>query len=121
MRTIGLDLATRGQHEAALGDASGKVLRRNLKVKTRAADLDRLFDRARGKNGANEPLRLMTEPTGMSWHAVCVYAQKQGVESRLVSTNKVHDLRKYYKKHYKSDKVEIMVRDHHSDSPLTSP
>jgi transposase len=109
MQTIGLDLATKGQHKAALGDASGKVVRRNLKVKTRAADLDRLFKRARGKNGANEPVRLMTEPTGMSWHPVCVYAQKQGVEPHLVSTNKVHDLREYYKKHYKSDKVDSIV------------
>lgn len=109
MRTIGLDLATKGQHKAALGDANGKVVRRNLKVKTRAADLDRLFNQARGGNGANEPLRLMVEPTGMSWHAVCVYAQKQGVEPHLVSTNKVHDLREYYKKHYKSDKVDSIV------------
>lgn len=109
MRTIGLDLATKGQHKAALGDANGKVVRRNLKVKTRAADLDRLFDRARGENGAHEPLRLMMEPTGMSWHAVCVYAQKQGVEPYLISTNKVHDLRKFYKKHYKSDKVDSIV------------
>jgi transposase len=109
MRTLGLDLATKGQHKAALGDASGKVMRRNLKVKTRAADLDRLFNRARGKNEANEPLRLMTEPTGMTWHPICVYAQKQGVEPHLVSTNKVHDLREYYKKHYKSDKVDSIV------------
>ncbi len=65
MRTIGLDLATKGQHRAALGDASGKVIRRNLKVKTRAADLDRLFNWARGENSANEPVRLMMEPTGM--------------------------------------------------------
>jgi transposase len=109
MRTIGLDLATKGQHKAALGDANGKVVRHNLKVKTRAANLDRLFNQARGKNGANEPLRLMTEPTGMSWHPVCVYARKQGVESHLISTNKVHDLRQYYKKHYKSDKVDSIV------------
>jgi transposase len=51
----------------------------------------------------------MMEPTGMSWHAVCVYAHKQGVEPYLISTNKVHDLRKYYKKHYKSDKVDSVV------------
>jgi len=109
MRTIGLDLATKGQHKAALGDASGKVIRRNLKLKTRAADLDRLFHLARGGKGSNEPVRLMTEPTGMGWHPVCVYAQKQGVEPYLVSTNKVHDLREYYKKHYKSDKVDSIV------------
>jgi len=109
MRTIGLDLATKGRHKAALGDASGKVTRRNLKVKTRAEDLDRLFEQARGEDGDNEPVRLMMEPTGMSWHAVCVYARKQGVEPYLVSTNKVHDLREYYKKHYKSDKVDSIV------------
>ena len=109
MRTIGLDLATKGQHRAALGDASGKVIRRNLKVKTRAADLDRLFNLARGKNGDNEPVRLMMEPTGMGWHPICVYAQKRGVEPYLVSTNKVHDLREYYKKHYKSDRVDSIV------------
>lgn len=97
MRTIGLDLATKGQHKAALGDASGKVIRRNIKVKTRAAALERLFNQARGRGGADEPLRLMTEPTGMVWHAVCVYTQKRGVTPYLVSTNKVHDLREYYK------------------------
>jgi len=53
---------------------------------TRAADLDRLFNLARGGKGANELVRLMMEPTGMGWHPVCVYAQKRGVELYLVST-----------------------------------
>jgi len=109
MRTIGLDLATKGQHKAALGDASGKVLRRNVKVKTRASALDHLFHQARGGNGADEPLRLMLEPTGMGWHPVCVYAQKREVTPHLVSPTKVHDLRQYYKRHYKSDQVDSIV------------
>jgi transposase len=109
MRTIGLDLATKGQHRASLGDARGKVIRRNLKVKTRAVALDHLFNQARGDEGANPSLRLMMEPTGMSWHAVCVYAQKQSVEPYLVATPKVHDLRAYYKKHYKTDQVDSIV------------
>jgi transposase len=109
MRTIGLDLATKGQHRASLGDANGKLIRRNLRVKTRASALDQLFSQARGGPDGKEPLRLMLEPTGMSWHAVCVYAQKQGVEPYLVPTPKVHDLREYYKKHYKSDQVDSIV------------
>lgn len=109
MRTIGLDLATKGQHRASLGDANGKVIRRNLRVKTRASALDHLFNQARGEPDNNEPLRLMLEPTGMSWHAVCVYAQKQGVEPYVVPTPKVHDLREYYKKYYKTDQVDSIV------------
>ncbi len=109
MRTIGLDLATKGQHKAAIGNANGKVTRRNLKVKTRAAALDKLFNQARAGGRAEEPLRLMMEPTGMGWHPVCVYAQKREVEPYLVPTPKVHDLREYYKKHFKSDRVDSFI------------
>lgn len=109
MRTIGLDLATKGQHKAAISDASGQVVRRNVPVKTCAAALDHLFQQARGEGGADEPLRLMLEPTGMGWHPVCVYAQKRGVTPHLVSPSKVHDLREYYKKHFKSDQVDSTV------------
>jgi hypothetical protein len=49
------------------------------------------------------------EPTGMAWFPVAVFLIRNGVTVYLVNSQQVADLRKYFKKHAKSDRIDARV------------
>lgn len=109
MRIIGLDLALTAEHKALIADAQGQPLAPIVRLRTTASDLERLFQRAREGAAPDEPIWLVMEPTGMAWFPVAVYAQHHGVVPYLVNSQQVADLRRYYKKHAKSDRIDVRV------------
>jgi len=109
MRIIGLDLALTAEHKALIADAQGQPLAPILRLRTTARDLTRLFQRAREGTTADEPVLLVMEPTGMAWFPVSVFAQRYQVTAHLVNSQQVADLRRYYKKHAKSDRIDVRV------------
>lgn len=110
MRIIGLDLALAGRHKAVVADARGQPLTPVLAIHTRAADLARLMERAREHAAPDEDLVLVMEPTGMAWFPVAAFALRQPhVTVYLVNSQQVADLRRYYKKHHKSDRIDARV------------
>lgn len=54
-------------------------------------------------------LRFICEPTSMSWFPLAVYALSYGHEMVRVKGQKSHDLREYYSKHKKRDRVDAKV------------
>jgi transposase len=58
------------------------------------------------------------EPTGMAWFPVAVFCQRQGVKVYLVNSQQVADLRRYYRKHAKSDRIDARVL---ARLPIVSP
>jgi transposase len=58
------------------------------------------------------------EPTGMAWFPVAVYLVRHGITTYLVSSQQVADLRRYYKRHAKSDRIDARVL---SRLPLVNP
>lgn len=109
MRIIGLDLALTAEHKALLADARGQPLAPILRLRTTVSDLERLFQRAREGSAPDEPVLLIMEPTGMAWFPVAVVAQRHQVTVHLVNSQQVADLRRYYKKHAKSDRIDVRV------------
>jgi transposase len=109
MRIIGLDLALTAEHKALIADARGQPLAPILRLRTTASDLTRLFQRAREGTTPDEPVLLIMEPTGMAWFPVAVFAQRYQVTAHLVNSQQVADLRRYYKKHAKSDRIDVRV------------
>ncbi len=110
MRIIGLDLALTGSHKAVVADARGQPLTPVLVLRTTATDLQRLWDRAREGTVSEEDLVLVMEPTGMAWFPVAAWALRQPhVIVYLVNSQKVADLRRYYQKHHKSDRIDARV------------
>ena len=109
MRYIGLDLAQTTSHKAVVIDEGGQVITPVLSVKTSAISLVLLFEHAREGAPAEEPLIVVMEPTGMAWFPIAVFCQRQGVKVYLVNSQQVADLRRFYRKHAKSDRIDARV------------
>ncbi len=109
MRSIGIDLAITGAHKAVVLDERGRAVTPVLTVRTRAEEFDALCVRAREGAPADEPLVLVLEPTGWAWLPIAVYAQRQGIRVYLVNSRQVADLRRFYKRHAKSDRIDARV------------
>jgi transposase len=108
MRTIGLDLAVRTAHKAVVLDERGHFCTPILTVHTRSSDLDQLLARARDGAPSAE-VQLVMEPTGMAWFPIAVYYARQALPIYLVNSQEVADLRRYYKRHAKSDRIDARV------------
>jgi transposase len=109
MRTIGIDLAITGPHQAVIVDERGLAIGHAFRFVTDPADLEELLRRARKGADENERLRVVMEPTGLSWLPVASYCIQREVIVYLVNTQQVADLRKFYSKHAKSDRISARV------------
>lgn len=108
MRTIGIDLSVRGEHKAIVADEQGRFVGSVLTVYTDPGSLRHLLELAQ-KGNADGKLQAVMEPTGMAWFPVAVFLIRQGVTVYLVNSQQVADLRRYYKKHAKSDRIDGRV------------
>jgi len=108
MRTIGIDLSVRGEHKAVVVDESGRFGSPLLRFRTEPASMTRLLETAQEGNTDGQ-LQAVMEPTGMAWFPVAVFLIRHGVTVYLVNSQQVADLRKYFKKHAKSDRIDARV------------
>ena len=108
MRTIGIDLGVTGEHKAVVCDEKGQFISRVITFRNTAESLLALVAEAR-RGAEEEPLQAVMEPTGMAWFPVAVFLARQEVLNYLVNSQQVADLRKYYKKHAKSDRIDARV------------
>ncbi len=108
MRTIGIDLAVRGEHRAVVADEQGQYVTAVLKFNTTPAALGHLLVQARQTAPGCE-LQAVMEATAMSWFPVAAYLVRQGVRVYVVNCQQVADLRRYYKRHAKSDRIDARV------------
>jgi hypothetical protein len=109
MRTIGIDLAVSAAHKAVVADATGKFVSPLISFHTRWDDIERLVTRAREGVTPDYPLRAVLEPTGMAWFPVSVTLDQLGVIPYMVTGQKTHDLRRFYKRHSSSDRISARV------------
>jgi transposase len=109
MRTIGIELAVAGVHKAIVfDDRTGEFVTPVLTLHPEAGSLAALLERAR--QGASSPdLRVVMEPTGMVWFPVAAYLVAHQITVYLIKGQEVADLRRYYKRHAKSDRVDVRV------------
>jgi transposase len=108
MRTIGIDLSTRGEHKAVIVDETGRFVSPVIRFRTEPASMTHLLEVAQEGN-ADGQLQAVLEPTGMAWFPVAVFLIRQAVTVYLVNSQQVADLRKYFKKHAKSDRIDARV------------
>jgi len=109
MRTIGIDLALSATHKAVAVDEQAKTITPVLSLATEATDWAALLRRAREGAAADAPVRVVMEPTGLAWMAPSCYYSQRGVTIHLVNSQQVADLRKFYSKHAKSDRISARV------------
>ena len=99
---VGIDLGVKSMHQAVGFDTEGRKVTGLIKFNTTTEELEKLID----KMGRENNLRFMMEPTAMAWFPVAQYLLAKGYEAFLVSAEKVHDLRKFYSKHAKNDRLD---------------
>ena len=106
MLNIGIDLGVTSKHKAQIRDEKGTKVRHDFSFSTSAEELDTLFGHALKDSPEGTKLRLILEPTEMSWFPVTVYGKSQGHQVVRVKSQKAHQLREYYKKYGKSNKLD---------------
>lgn len=105
---MGIDIAVRAPHQASLADARGELVWSGHRFGTTAADLERLWDRLPADHRP-EDLTVVMEPTRNAWVPLAAWFRRKGAQVVLVSAERSADLRSYYAKHTKSDRLDSVL------------
>lgn len=105
---LGIDIAIRAPHHASLADERGELLWSGHRFGTAAADLERLWQRLPPQQAAAETTIVM-EPTRNAWVPLAAWFRRKGAIVVLVSAERSADLRAYYAKHTKSDRLDSVL------------
>lgn len=107
--TLGIDVAVRAAHQATLA-RDGTTVWRGRKFSTRPTDLERLW----ADLALTDPdeLTVVVEPTRNAWIVLAEWFRRRGARVVMVPTTQSADLRKYYSKHAKNDRIdsELLAR-----------
>ena len=100
--TLGIDVACRAAHQASLADETGRFTWSGRRFRTAAADLDRLWDAI----PAGAAVTVVMEPTRNAWVPLAAWFRRRGATVIMVPPEQSADLRDYYSKHAKSDRLD---------------
>jgi transposase len=106
---LGIDLACREAHRAALADETGTLLWINHCFYSRPADLQRLWAAVVNAASGGESVVVVMEPTRNAWVVLAAWLRARGATVRLVPPEQSADLRKYYNKHTKTDRLDAVL------------
>lgn len=104
--TLGIDVACRAAHQATLA-IDGLPLWRGRKFTTASIELERLW----ADLDLADPTELIVvlEPTRNAWLVLAQWFRARGAKVVMVPTTQSADLRAYYSKHAKSDRLDSEV------------
>lgn len=107
-RTIGIDLAIRGDHVAQIYD-DGRPIGRPIRFRHDPEGLDTLVARVTGGIRPSDSILAVMEPTGMSWFPVAHRLADNGIAVTRVKGKRVKALRRYLSEHAKTDLADAHV------------
>lgn len=103
--TLGIDVACRADHQASLADAAGEFVWSAWRFRTTPVDLEALW----AKLPVDAEVQVIMEPTRNAWVPLAAWFEARGAEVVLVAPEKAADLRDYYNKHTKTDRLDSRV------------
>ena len=106
---VGVDIACRSPHHAACADETGAMLWSGHRFRTDVAELEQLW--AKLPADAEEVMVVM-EPTRNAWVPLAAWFRRKGAVVVLVPAEQSSDLRDYFSKHTKTDRLdaELLAR-----------
>jgi len=105
MSTLGIDLAVRAAHVATLTNDQGGVIWSRRRFRSHPPDLAALSAAA----GPASELTVVIEPTRSAWVVVAAHFRATGAKVVMVAPERSADLRSYYRKHTKNDRLDSFV------------
>jgi transposase len=105
MITLGVDVACRAAHQASCADAAGQLLWSGRRFRTTPKDLEQLW----ALLGEDAEVIVVMEPTRNAWVPLAAWFQAHGANVVLVPPEQSADLRDYYNKHTKTDRLDSRV------------
>ena len=108
LRTIGIDLAIRGDQVAQIFD-NGRPVGRPVRFRLEPAALAAFVAKALEGPPPGATVTALMEPTGMSWFPVAHWLADAGVKVVRVKGKRVRALRRYLSKHAKTDLADAHI------------
>lgn len=105
MVRLGVDVACRAAHQASLADATGKLIFSGRKFHTRPDQLEALW----AQLPEDAEVMVVMEPTRNAWVPLAAWFRARGAQVVLVPPEQSADLRDYYNKHTKTDRLDSRV------------
>jgi transposase len=102
---LGVDVACRAAHQASLADGAGKLIWVGRRFRTVTSDLERLWGML-PRDVEPGDVTVVMEPTRNAWVPLAAWFRRHGAQVILVPPEQSADLRAYYNKHTKSDRLD---------------
>lgn len=103
---LGVDIACRAPHQASLADEHGRMLFVGHRFRTDPVELETLW--ARLPDDVDE-ITVVMEPTRNAWVALASWFRRRGATVVMVPSEQSADLRAYYSKHAKTDRLDSQL------------
>src|SRR6201996_837344 len=103
--TLGIDVACRAAHQASLADEAGRFTWSGRRFRTTPADLQQLW----GQIPPGAAVTVVMEPTRNAWVPLAAWFRRHGATVIMVPPEQSADLRDYYSKHVKSDRLDSRI------------
>ena len=100
--TLGIDVACRAAHQASLADESGRFTWSGRRFSTTSDELQQLWELI----PAEASVTVVMEPTRNAWVPLAAWFRRRGATVVMVPPEQSADLRDYYSKHVKSDRLD---------------
>lgn len=107
-RTVGIDLAIRGDHVARILD-DGRPHGKPIRFRLTSDSLAGLVAKLRDGVTADATITAVMEPTGMAWFPVARWLRQAGIKVFRVKGKRVQALRRYLSEHAKTDAADAYV------------
>ena len=105
---LGIDIACRAAHQVSLADEQGRFLWSGRRFRTTPGDLAELWAMLPDGTDPAQVLVVM-EPTRNAWVPLAAWFRRQGARVVLVPPERSADLRNYYAKHAKTDRLDSQL------------
>jgi transposase len=102
---LGIDIACRAAHQASLADERGQFTWSGRRFRTSPSELQTLWSMLPAGVEASS-VTVVMEPTRNAWVPLAAWFRRQGAAVVMVPPEQSADLRAYYAKHTKSDRLD---------------